>query len=98
MSLVITTTISSVRVDRMIIDPISAKVVVFWTMIDDTGLPYKSGEDTFWMTMPDPDLDPDTNEPLAYPVTWHELPASYIPELVQLVTDGGAAISARLGV
>jgi hypothetical protein len=31
-------------------------------------------------------------------VTWHELPASYIPELVQLVTDGGAAISARLGV
>lgn len=83
-----TIVLSTVSVKNVMIDMVNEKVVVLFDVKDAEGGVWESTEATFFVTMP----------PMpegGYPISQYELPASYVPTLVGIVTDAKAAIEAR---
>jgi len=83
-------TLSDVKITNININIEGEFVLVGYQMLDDTGQSWVQGEAIFWRNIPE-QTGPDGN-PLPTPDNWYQLPASYLPTLVQLRDDARTAI------
>lgn len=90
----VTLNIDHIRIRQWIVDVAALKVIVFFDEMTDTGQIYRSGEVTFWVTMPDPGVDPQTGVPLPLPAGWFQLPPGHLTTLAALTTEAQAALEA----
>lgn len=79
-------TLTTLNLSILSIDYVNQFVEARIELADATGFIWDRKVCKFWITLPP---NPD-------PVTDFQLPASYVPTLVQLQTDAKAALTARL--
>lgn len=67
---------------------------VEYFLVDDNGFRWVKGDAIFWVTIPNPGLDPN-GDPLPIPENWFQLPAGYISTLIDLRNDADAALTSK---
>lgn len=81
MAITISITLSSIRVNafRVLFNPL--RITVLYDVLTSTGAVWKSGERTFWQTLP-PNPDP----------SWSQLPPAYAGQLNTMLSSAVTAI------
>lgn len=89
-----TVELTDIVIGNININYVEQSVHVGYSMVDDSGIVWKTGEAVFWLNMPER-KDPEGNV-LPPPEEWFVLPPDYVPTLVGLRDDADGAITVRL--
>ena len=84
------------KIREIKIDIEAQRVIVLYDILDEaTGNVIRSGDATFWVTIPDLGED-DEGNPLPAPETWFQIPDGYFATLVDLHNAAQTAIGNKL--
>jgi hypothetical protein len=89
-----TIVLTDLIVTNLYIDYGQQLVKASYKKVDANGQAYLTGEALFWVTMPNPGVDPSGN-PLPIPDNWFKLPDQYLPTLLSLRDDADTALTAK---
>lgn len=82
-----TISLTQLKITRIELDYVQNRVSVWYDLIDDLGRTWDTGVAFFWVTLPV--MPPG----IPQPVENFQLPASYIPVLLQLKNDADSALT-----